>query len=101
MKLSEVVVTAAPPAAGPKTRGDRDESGLADHRTVGSHTFYLRGSVWTDSLFKPGMKEKRIAYQSDDYYALFKDNPGLKGVMGLGESVVVVVKDTAYRIAPK
>ncbi len=72
-------------------------------RKVGDKTFYLRAGVWTDSEFKQDARlpETTLVFGSDEYFALLKREPQLARYFALGERVLVVFKDKAYRVGAK
>lgn len=61
-------------------------------------TFYLRDGVWTDSVYKEGLAVKEVAFDSDAYYKLLAEKPGLGKYLSAGTRVVVVFEGTAYKI---
>ena len=73
-------------------------------RRVEAKTFYLVDGVWTDSEFKAEAKlpETAVAFGSDEYFALVKQNEKLASYFSLGERVIVVLDGRVYRVdAPK
>lgn len=70
-------------------------------RYVGNRTFVLRDDVWTDIAFDPeNMETTEIIFASDDYFDLLSEHPELGAAFALGEQVVVVLGDAAYRVVP-
>jgi Ca-activated chloride channel family protein len=68
-------------------------------RYAGSHAFVLRDGEWTDTRYNPEtMTTKDLAFASDEYFDLLDEQPGLAQAFALGQQVVVVVDDVAYRI---
>jgi Ca-activated chloride channel family protein len=69
-------------------------------RKVGEKTFYLRGEVWTDAVFKAEAKlpETALVFGSDAYFNLLKRERKLAEFFALGERVVVVYKGHVYRV---
>jgi len=69
-------------------------------RRVEGKTFYLIDNVWTDSEFKAdsGLPETKIAFGSEEYFALLKQVPKLGSFFALGERVVVVFEGRVYRV---
>lgn len=86
----------------------KDKRSLADDeaqtsravRKVDLKTFYLLGSVWTDSEFDPkaNLPETKLTFGSDAYFDLVEQMPELAKYLSLGEEVVIVWKDKVYKI---
>ncbi len=72
----------------------------ATKRDVRGKTFYLREGVWTDAEFKAEARlpETTLAFGSDDYFALLKQQPRLAEFFALGERVIVVFNSRVYRV---
>lgn len=66
---------------------------------VGKKVFYLRDKAWTDSIYKKGMKLKKIKYMSKEYFELVKKNGEVSKYLSVGKNLIVVIKETAYQIA--
>ena len=58
-------------------------------RETGAKTFYFADGVWVDSLVDAAArgKAKKIAYLSDDYFALLKAHPEASSFLAIGEKV--------------
>ncbi len=68
-------------------------------QTVGGKTFILQGEVWTDTTFEPdAMETHKVAFLSDDYFALLESQPALGEYFAIGEQVIVVLDGTAYQV---
>ncbi len=68
-------------------------------QTVGDKTFLLQDGVWTDTTFDPDtMETQKIAFLSDEYFALLDSQPELGDYFALGDRVIVVVDGTAYEV---
>lgn len=69
-------------------------------RRVGGKTFYLINGVWTDSEFKAEsqLPETVVAFGSEEYFALLKQNSKLGSYFSLGERVVVVLEGRVYKV---
>jgi Ca-activated chloride channel family protein len=67
---------------------------------VGNKNFQNQANVWVDSDFseKSRMPEKRLQFGTSEYFDLLKKEPGLAQFFALGEEVVVVWKNTVYRV---
>ncbi len=69
-------------------------------RYAGSKAFVLRDGVWTDTRYNAAdMTTKDLTFASDEYFALLDEHPDLAPAFALGQQVIVVVGDVAYRIA--
>ena len=67
-------------------------------RRIGAKTFYLKDGVWTDSLYKEGMEEKKVKYLSKEYFDLLTEKPELGAFLSLGEKVIVCIDSVAIII---
>ncbi len=78
---------------------DRAETVVSSRiKYLADKTFYLRDDVWTDSVYKEGLAVKEVAFDSDAYYKLLAEKPGLGKYLSAGTRVVVVFEGTAYKI---
>jgi len=101
-----IVTGAAAVQRSKQAREQQDASFLKEElkseavRRVEGKTFYLIDNVWTDSEFKAdsGLPETKIAFGSDEYFALLKQVPKLGSFFALGERVVVVFEGRVYRV---
>ena len=64
-------------------------------RTVGTKTFTLQSSVWTDSAYDPAKQKDVLTVTafSDAHFALLKKYPRLAAYTSLGNNVLVVLDD--------
>jgi Ca-activated chloride channel homolog len=68
-------------------------------RYAGTRAFVLRDGVWTDTAYDPDeMTTIDVPFASDEYFTLLRDHPELGPAFALGQLVVVVLDDTAYRV---
>jgi Ca-activated chloride channel family protein len=68
-------------------------------QTVGGKTFILQNGVWTDTTFEPDtMQTQKVAFLSDEYFALLNTQPALGEYFAIGEQVIVVLDGTAYQV---
>ncbi|MCC6805035.1 MAG: VWA domain-containing protein [Anaerolineae bacterium] len=68
-------------------------------QTVGDKTFILQDGVWTDTTFAPDtMTTQKVAFLSDEYFALLDSQPALSQYFALGDRVIVVLDGTAYEV---
>ncbi len=78
---------------------DRAETVVSSRiKYLANKTFYLQDGVWTDSAYKEGSSVKEVAFDSDAYYKLLAEMPGLGKYLSAGTRVVVVFEGTAYKI---
>jgi Ca-activated chloride channel family protein len=61
-------------------------------------TFYLKDGAWTDSEYNEGAPATEVKFNSDAYYRLISDKPGLAKYLSAGTRLVVVFEGVAYRI---
>jgi Ca-activated chloride channel family protein len=81
--------------------GYYDENGAAINpiQTVNDKTFLLQDGVWTDTSFKPDtMTTQKVAFLSDEYFALLDAHPELSDYFAIGDKVIVVIEGTAYEV---
>lgn len=80
------------PAAAPAESADRV-------RSVGPRTFVLSDGRWMDTAFDPDrMQTTRVAFLSEDYFALIAARPELAAAFALGPSVVAFADGIAYEV---
>ncbi|OGD23588.1 MAG: hypothetical protein A2Y70_03250 [Candidatus Aminicenantes bacterium RBG_13_64_14] len=61
-------------------------------------TFYLKGGVWTDSEYKEGAPAETVKFNSDAFYKLIAEKPGIAKYLSAGNNLVVVFEGVNYRI---
>jgi Ca-activated chloride channel family protein len=68
-------------------------------RIVGAQTFVLSEGVWVDTAFDPDtMQTTKVAFLSDDYFALANSRPELAAAFALGTRVIALSEGTAYEV---
>ena len=69
-------------------------------RVVKGRAFYQNGTTWTDATAqsKKDLKNKQLAFNSDEYFALLSQHPDAAEWLALGNEVDVVLGDTLYQI---
>ena len=77
-------------------RAARTESALIRYRD--DKTFYLRDGVWVDSLFAEGSAVKEIKFDSDEYYRLASEKPGLAKYLSVAPKMIVCYAGVNYKI---
>jgi Ca-activated chloride channel family protein len=61
-------------------------------------TFYLKDGVWVDSDYREGAAVKEVKFNSDAYFELIADNPGLGRYLSVADNVIVSFGGMNYRI---
>jgi len=68
-------------------------------KVIGSHTFVLSDRTWMDTAFDPEtMETVKVAFLSDDYFALSAASPDLAAAFSLGERVIAISDGIAYEV---
>ena len=68
-------------------------------RSLGDRTFVLTNGIWTDTAFDPQKNTTvKVAFLSDDYFALARSDPSLAAALALGEQVIVLHNGVAYQV---
>ena len=68
-------------------------------RYAGDRAFVLRDDVWTDTTYDPStMTTIDVPFASEEYFALLGEYPELGDAFALGQQVIVVLGDDAYRV---
>jgi Ca-activated chloride channel family protein len=68
-------------------------------RRFGAHTYVFLDGVWLDTQFDPGeMDTVKVAFLSDDYFALAAADLQLTGAFSLGERVIAISNGVAYEV---
>ena len=68
-------------------------------RHVGTKTFFLRDSVWTDAEYDAAtMTPVRVGFGSPEYFDLLAARPQWGEYMALGSRVLFVAEGTAYEV---
>ncbi len=61
-------------------------------------TFYLKDGVWTDSEYKDGAPAETVEFNSDAFYKLISEKPGIAKYLSVGNKLIVVFEGVTYRI---
>lgn len=61
-------------------------------------TFYLKDGVWIDSEYTEGAPVTEFKFNSDAFYKLIAEKPGLAKYLSAGNKLVVVFEGVSYRI---
>jgi Ca-activated chloride channel family protein len=68
-------------------------------RILGSKVFVSTDGVWVDTAFDPGkMETVKVAFLSDDYFALAASRPALAAAFSLGDRVIALTEGVAYEV---
>ena len=65
---------------------------------TGGRTMRQSAGVWIDTTYDPDMEHVRVAFGSDDYFALAAANPTVASALAVGPRAIVVVAGTAYEV---
>ncbi len=61
-------------------------------------TFYLKDGYWIDSDYKEGSPVKEIRFDSEAYYRLLIDEPGIAPYFSVASKIIVSYKGVNYKI---
>jgi Ca-activated chloride channel family protein len=69
-------------------------------RVARGKAFYQNGNTWSDAegASRQNLKNRQVAFNSDDYFALMRSHPDAASWLSLGNEVDVVIGDTLYQI---
>jgi Ca-activated chloride channel family protein len=68
-------------------------------RVAGSRAFRRIDGVWIDTAYDPdSMTTLKVAFASDDYFALTAARPELAAAFAMGERVIVMYDGVAYEV---
>ena len=78
----------------------RSEQYSQQARFAGNRAFYQNGNQWIDSEVQKqqNAKRQRVQFNSEQYFALVKQQPEIAPWAALGKNVQFVLKDTVYEI---
>ncbi len=78
-----------------------ETSAAGQVRIVGSRTFVLSEGKWVDTAFDPqNMQTIKVAFLSEDYFALAKSHPDLASAFALGQAVIAFSDGVLYEVVP-
>lgn len=87
-------------AAGPQ--GYRYATNYAQQvRVANGRAFYQNGNTWSDGTAQAkqqNLKQRQVAFNSDEYFDLLKKHPEALAWFSLGSEVDVVLDDTLYMV---
>lgn len=61
-------------------------------------TFYLKDSYWVDSDYKEGSPVKEIPFNSEEYFHLISDKPGIALYLSVASKIILSFKGKNYKI---
>jgi Ca-activated chloride channel family protein len=69
-------------------------------RVLNGRAFYQNGNTWSDGTAQSqqNLKQRRVAFNSDEYFDLLKQHPEALAWFSLGNEVDVVLDDTLYMV---
>ncbi len=69
-------------------------------RVINGRAFYQNNTTWTDSTAqsKKELKQQKVQFNSDEYFALLKKHPEAAQWFALGNEVDVVLDNTLYMV---
>jgi len=75
------------------------EAGSQQIRITGSRTFVLNEGTWIDTAFDPNLMDTtKVAFLSEDYFALAEQHPELARAFALGPYVIAITGGAAYEV---
>ncbi|HSV14946.1 MAG TPA: VIT domain-containing protein [Tepidisphaeraceae bacterium] len=89
------------PTAGGGGFGYRNTTNYAQQvRVMNGRAFYQNGNTWSDGTAQSqqNLKQKKIAFNSDEYFDLLKQHPEAVSWLSLGNEVDVVLDDTLIMV---
>jgi hypothetical protein len=88
--------------AGAEAPAEQSAQAAGRVRQVGARAFVLSGSQWIDTAFDPEQMETiKVAFLSEDYFALAERYPELAAAFALGQLVIAFADGKAYEIVPQ
>ena len=67
-------------------------------KRVGDKVFYLKDNIYVDRDYKEGMKLVELGFGSPEYFELIRKHPECAKYFAIGESIIVVIEGTAYKV---
>lgn len=61
-------------------------------------TFYLKDGYWVDSDYKEGSPVKEIPFNSEEYFRLISDKPGIALYLSVASKIILSFKGKSYKI---
>lgn len=60
-------------------------------------TFYLKDGYWVDSEYEEGSPVREILFNSDEYFRLISDHPGIAPYLSLAKKIIIRFKGVNYK----
>jgi Ca-activated chloride channel family protein len=67
-------------------------------RYKGEKTFYLKDGFWIDSDYKEGSRIKEIRFNSEEYFRLLTEKPGITKFLSVAKKSIISYKGVNYKI---
>lgn len=64
-------------------------------------TFYLKDGFWVDSEYVEASAVKEIGFNSEDYFRLVSDSPGIVKYLSVAKNLIISYEGVNYKIADK
>jgi Ca-activated chloride channel family protein len=61
-------------------------------------TFYLKDEYWVDSVYKEGSPVKEIEFNSDEYFRLISEKPGIAKYLSVAQNLIINYEGVNYKI---
>jgi Ca-activated chloride channel family protein len=68
-------------------------------RYKGDKTFYLKEGIWVDSFYKEGSQVEEIRFNSDAYFRLISEKPGIAKYLSVAENIIMSFEGKNYKIS--
>jgi len=62
-------------------------------------TFYLKDQYWVDSVYVEGRSVKQIRFNSDEYFRLITEKPGIAKYLSVGKNLIISFEGVNYKIS--
>ncbi|NOR53379.1 MAG: VWA domain-containing protein, partial [Candidatus Aminicenantes bacterium] len=67
-------------------------------RYKGEKTFYLKDGFWIDSDYKEGSRIKEIRFNSEEYFRLLTEKPGIAKFLSIAKKTIISYDGVNYKI---
>ena len=61
-------------------------------------TFYLKDGLWVDSLYREGSPVEEIQFNSDDYFRLISEKPGIAKFLSVARNIIIAYNGVNYKV---
>jgi Ca-activated chloride channel family protein len=61
-------------------------------------TFYLKDEYWVDSVYEEESPVKKILFNSDEYFRLLSEKPGIAKYLSVAKKIIVSFEGVSYKI---